>query len=164
MPGNGTVFAINTDGAGFRVLHTFTGTSVKKHERRWKRPRASLLSSGDALYGTTVFGGLLGKGMVFSLHTDGTSFTNLHSFIGPGDGSGPQAAWVFVILAFLGKFSNGVVLLILGFVMAVMGTFSGILSFSKCKTKGLAWFVTGLNGCLVGFFSIERRMAHFEAT
>ena len=64
-------------------------------------------------------------------------------------------AWFFLVLAFFSKFSGSVVFLILSFVMAVMGSLTGILSFSKCKRKGLAWFVTGLNGSLVGFLVLS---------
>lgn len=97
VTGNGTVFAINTDGTGFRLLHTFTGDSVNSTNDDGAYPKASLLLAGDTLYGTTVFGGLFGRGMVFALHTDGTGFTNLHSFtafsgVTNSDGAEPQTA------------------------------------------------------------------------
>jgi uncharacterized repeat protein (TIGR03803 family) len=78
--GHGTVFKINTDGSGFTTLHSFSGGSNGAY------PQASLLLSGNFLYGTTR-GGLdyygsfrSGNGTVFVLNTNGTSFTTLHSF------------------------------------------------------------------------------------
>ena len=42
--------------------------------------QAGLIISGNNLYGTTDLGGDSGVGAVFTLNTDGTCFTNLHSF------------------------------------------------------------------------------------
>jgi uncharacterized repeat protein (TIGR03803 family) len=70
---NGTVFAINTDGSGFTVLHTFTGNDGSS-------PWGGLLLSGDTLYGTAVSGGLSNSGTLFSLRTNGLAFTNFYSF------------------------------------------------------------------------------------
>src|SRR5438093_686676 len=44
--GHGTVFAVNTDGTGFRILHDFTGGSDGAN------PWSGLIFSGNALYGT----------------------------------------------------------------------------------------------------------------
>jgi uncharacterized repeat protein (TIGR03803 family) len=85
--GYGTVFALNTDGTGFRILHTFTSGSDGSG------PTGGLIFSGNTLYGTAAFGGnsnapkpygtdssAAGWGTVFALNTDGTGFTILHSF------------------------------------------------------------------------------------
>src|SRR5260221_1635161 len=71
--GHGTVFAINTDGAGFTALHNFAWSDGAN-------PQAELLVSGHTLYGTASGGGDGGSGTVFAINTDGTGFTNLHSF------------------------------------------------------------------------------------
>jgi uncharacterized repeat protein (TIGR03803 family) len=91
--GGGTVFAVNTDGTGFTNLHTFTGGSDGAN------PSASLVLSGNTLYGTAVLGGTNGSGTVFALNTDGSGFTNLHSFTPEpygtnGDGANPSASLV----------------------------------------------------------------------
>ena len=49
--GIGTVFAVNTDGTGFKTLHTFTGDNVGAE------PNALILP-GNTLYGTADRGGL----------------------------------------------------------------------------------------------------------
>ena len=77
--GNGTVFAVNTDGTGFTVLHTFTAL-VFNTNSDGANPAAGLLQDGPFLYGTAEFGGSGGNGTVFRLNTDGLGFTNLHSF------------------------------------------------------------------------------------
>ena len=52
--GNGTVFALNIDGTGFRILHSFTATSGYPHYSNsdGASPLAGLILSGDTLYGT----------------------------------------------------------------------------------------------------------------
>jgi uncharacterized repeat protein (TIGR03803 family) len=59
--GNGTVFAVNTDGSGFTNLYSFTGGSDGAN------PIAGLILSSNTLYGTTQLGGGSGNGTVFSL-------------------------------------------------------------------------------------------------
>src|SRR6267378_945429 len=71
---NGTVFAVNTDGSGFTNLYGFTGGNDGG------APYAGLILSSNTLYGTTAFGGSSGNGTVFAVNTDGSGFTNLHSF------------------------------------------------------------------------------------
>jgi uncharacterized repeat protein (TIGR03803 family) len=72
--GNGTVFALNTNGTGFTNLHSFAANSDGA------KPLGTLLLSGNTLYGTASAGGSSGQGTVFAVNTDGTGFTNLHSF------------------------------------------------------------------------------------
>ena len=81
VSGVGTVFSINTNGTGLTVLHSFT-TSTNDG----MNPYASLILLGNTLYGTTFQGGIWNCGTVFSLNTNGTGFTILHSF---GYDSGP---------------------------------------------------------------------------
>src|SRR6266403_1715564 len=72
--GNGTVFAVKTDGTGFTNLHSLTGSDGAA-------PFAGLVLSGNILYGTCERGGdSIGDGTVFAINTDGTGFTNLHTF------------------------------------------------------------------------------------
>jgi uncharacterized repeat protein (TIGR03803 family) len=86
--GAGTVFAVNTDGTGFTNLHNFTGSSDGEY------PNAGLVLSGNTLYGTAFNGGSGDAGTVFKVNTDGTGFTTLHSFIPLSDGSGPAASLI----------------------------------------------------------------------
>jgi uncharacterized repeat protein (TIGR03803 family) len=85
LAGDGTVFALNTDGTGFTNLYSFTNGSDGAN------PWAGLILSGNTLYGTARAGGGSGEGTVFAVSTDGTGFTNLHSFSG-SDGDAPLAA------------------------------------------------------------------------
>jgi uncharacterized repeat protein (TIGR03803 family) len=68
VPGNGTVFAINTDGTGFKTLHTFTattGTFLVNNDGA--NPLAGLVMSANILFGTASAGGKYGAGTLFSL-------------------------------------------------------------------------------------------------
>src|SRR6266404_3438517 len=91
---DGTVFAINTDGTGFTNLHTFTKLLLYPPyltNTDGANPYEGLIISGDTLYGTAAGGGSWGYGTVFAVNTDGTGFTNLHSFPGGSDGGRPYA-------------------------------------------------------------------------
>ena len=71
----GTVFCLNTNGSGYRVLHDFLPAT------QGVNPMAPLLFSQDGeLYGVTLQGGPENGGTVFALQTDGTGFRVLHSF------------------------------------------------------------------------------------
>jgi len=80
--GDGTIFAVNTNGVGFRVLHSFTaldsntGTNADGADPVF----VQLILSSNILYGTTSAGGAGGAGTVFSVNTNGSDFTVLHSF------------------------------------------------------------------------------------
>ncbi len=75
--GNGLLFALDTNGLNFRVLHDFTnapdGTS----------PIGGMVLAGDTLYGTTADGGSQASlGTVFRINTNGTAYSILHAFTG----------------------------------------------------------------------------------
>jgi uncharacterized repeat protein (TIGR03803 family) len=99
--GNGTVFALNTDGTGFTDLYSFTGVDDGSS------PSASLLPWGNTLYGTAYGGSSSGAGTVFALATNGTGFTNLHSFTGGTGGSSPYNGLVLIGNALYGTVASG---------------------------------------------------------
>jgi len=80
--GNGTVFKINKDGSGFTNLYNFTATFGSNNTNSdGAGPNLGLVLLGNTLYGTTSYGGSAGAGTVFAVNTDGSAFTNLHTFI-----------------------------------------------------------------------------------
>jgi uncharacterized repeat protein (TIGR03803 family) len=82
--GGGAVFAMNIDGSGFTNLHSLNPTSTDGHY-----PHGGLVLSGHRLYGTTGLYGTTPLGNVFTIGTDGTGFTNVHTF-SYSDGVGPN--------------------------------------------------------------------------
>jgi uncharacterized repeat protein (TIGR03803 family) len=64
--GNGTVFALNTDGTGFTTLYSFTALNNGTNSDGAGQ-FAGLILLGNALYGTAEKGGSSGSGTVFSL-------------------------------------------------------------------------------------------------
>jgi uncharacterized repeat protein (TIGR03803 family) len=79
--GRGTVFALQTNGNGFTVLHHFGFTdSVTGVNADGASPCAALALAGDLLYGTTSAGGVGGAGTVFSVNTNGAQFATVHNF------------------------------------------------------------------------------------
>jgi uncharacterized repeat protein (TIGR03803 family) len=69
----GSIFTVNTNGAGFVTLHFFNGS-----DGTW--PNDELVLLNKTLYGATSEGGASGNGTVFKVNIDGTGFTTLHSF------------------------------------------------------------------------------------
>jgi uncharacterized repeat protein (TIGR03803 family) len=97
--GNGTIFSVNVDGTAFQTLHTFSeANGPYRTNYDGIVPAAPLILSGSTLYGTASGGGTSGIGTVFKVNTDGTGFTNLHSFSGSlitnTDGGAPLAALI----------------------------------------------------------------------
>jgi uncharacterized repeat protein (TIGR03803 family) len=80
----GTVFALNTNGTGFTTLHSFAaggGNLAGDYTNGdGASANASLILSGNTLYGTAEMGGVFGSGTVFALNTDGSGFTTLYDF------------------------------------------------------------------------------------
>jgi uncharacterized repeat protein (TIGR03803 family) len=78
---NGTVFSLSTNGVTFSSLHDFsaldsnTGTNADG-----ALPSGGLIVFGNTLYGTASGGGAGGAGVVFSVSTNGSNYTTLHSF------------------------------------------------------------------------------------
>ena len=116
--GAGSVFAINTNGSGFAVLHQFTMATAPSNtdgtNTDGANPSAGLLAVGGKLYGTTYNGGVNGAGVLFSLNTDGTGFTNLYNFtaVDPSTfvntyGANPSAALVLAGANLYGTTYNG---------------------------------------------------------
>lgn len=105
---NGTVFALKTNGLSFKILHYFSRTSGSADTNRdGGRLRAGLIISGNTLYGDTYGGGVFGNGSIFKLNTDGSSFTNLHSLIGLGEGGNPYGNLVLLGNVLYGTASDG---------------------------------------------------------
>jgi uncharacterized repeat protein (TIGR03803 family) len=93
--GWGTVFKVNTGGTGFTNLHSFTAISgYPGINSDGGNPQAGLILSGTTLYGTAYSGGSSAYGTVFAVNTNGTGFTNLHSFNGGSDGARPYAGLI----------------------------------------------------------------------
>jgi uncharacterized repeat protein (TIGR03803 family) len=80
----GTIFSVNTDGTGFKLLHDFGGIGDG-----WA-PEGSLILSGSTLYGMTSEGGTnlqTDEGIIFSIQTNGSGYTPLVAFTVPGQGN-----------------------------------------------------------------------------
>ena len=101
--GAGVVFSLLPDGSGYTVLHSFTGVPPDGAS-----PWAGPVTDGDMLYGTCTAGGSGGVGVVYSVATDGSGYTILHSFTGvPPDGATPYAGVILSGGSLYGATSGG---------------------------------------------------------
>jgi uncharacterized repeat protein (TIGR03803 family) len=89
----------------FTTLYSFTFKVVPDSDGAG--PYASLILSGNTLYGTTVRGGSSGRGTVFAVNTDGTGFTTLYSFTGFDDGAWPYCELILSGNTLFGTTFNG---------------------------------------------------------
>lgn len=81
----GTVYKVNKDGGGLQVLHRFAGGT-----NDGVNPIGRLVEGSDqALYGTTLSGGLHNGGIIFRLAKDGSGFAVLNHL---ATGSGSQGS------------------------------------------------------------------------
>ena len=82
--GWGAVFKSKTNGTDFAWIYSFTAAtdngSFVFTNSDGLGPWAGVVLSGDTLYGTASSGGRFGAGTVFRVNTDGSGFTNLHTF------------------------------------------------------------------------------------
>ncbi len=72
----GIIFSIKTDGTGYTNLHTF----IQGVTTEGSYPLGSLIRSGNVLYGMTSSGGTNSNGTIFSINTDGSTYTILYNF------------------------------------------------------------------------------------
>ena len=77
---DGSVFEIGTNGSGYAQVYDFTRTDNNGDNPDGSNPRAVMVLSGGALYGTTRYGGTEGWGTIFKLNANGTGFANVYSF------------------------------------------------------------------------------------
>ena len=96
--GLGTVFVINTNSTGFKVLWNFTAGDTDADglytNSDGADPEAGLVVSGTNLFGATYYGGSNGTGTLFCLGTNGGGFTVLKVFSATDQstGSNPDGA------------------------------------------------------------------------
>ncbi len=108
--GAGVVFAINTSGGSFTVLHGFTALDpLTATNTDGAFPFNGLATSNGMLFGTTLAGGHHGKGVVFSIGTNGTGFAVLHHFSAtdPLTGTNQEGASPCAPLALSGGYLYG---------------------------------------------------------
>jgi ELWxxDGT repeat protein/uncharacterized repeat protein (TIGR03803 family) len=87
----GVIYRTRLDGSEYTLLHEFVGG-----DNDGLSPHGSLLVNNGVLYGMTYAGGATNLGTVFSIGTNGASFTVLRSFVGgSGDGSRPYGSLTF---------------------------------------------------------------------
>lgn len=90
----GVVFAVNTNGTGFTVLHAFSALTGNATNSDGANPTCSLVLSSNTLYGTTQTGGAGASGSVFAVNVNGTGFATVYAFSGGNDGAGPPAGLI----------------------------------------------------------------------
>ncbi|HWD19710.1 MAG TPA: choice-of-anchor tandem repeat GloVer-containing protein [Verrucomicrobiae bacterium] len=98
---DGTIFSLAKTGSNFVVLHTFSGVQDGAY------PNGDFAVRDNVIYGATPGGGDSEVGVVFSMNTDGSGYTNLYQFVGDADGSDPQSGVVVVNNTIYGAAAQG---------------------------------------------------------
>jgi uncharacterized repeat protein (TIGR03803 family) len=139
--GQGTLFSVNTDATGFKVLHVFQSLSfgTSGTNKDGAAPHGSLTVSGGSVFGTTSLGGPAGYGTLFRMNTDGSGFTNLHVFTS-SDGAYPTAELLLDGNTLYGTAGSG-------------GSIYGVGTVFRLRTDGSAFtnlhaFTAGADGAL----------------
>jgi uncharacterized repeat protein (TIGR03803 family) len=152
--GQGTIYKIGKDGAGFSVLKSFAGGADGAN------PEAGLIEGSDGLlYGTTSGGGSNDYGVVFRIGKDASAFTTLMEFAGT-NGANPECELLEASDGMLyGTTSASNTNTVLGTVFKMQKDGTGFilldrfLSNTQIKTNGaapLGRLVEGTNGMLYG--------------
>jgi uncharacterized repeat protein (TIGR03803 family) len=138
--GAGTVFALNTNGPAFTVLHSFTvpvnNSFGVETNSDGAYPITELVLSGSSLYGAGNDGGTSGRGTLFAVLTNGSAFATLHSFTS-GSGGAYSSAGLILLSDTLyganyGNLGNGTV-----FAINTNGTgFTNYYAFTVGKLNG----------------------------
>lgn len=71
----GVIFSIDTNGTSYKDIHDFKGSTTDG-----AGPISSVTLAGNKLYGMTSLGGATGNGIVFSMDTNGSQFTDMVDF------------------------------------------------------------------------------------
>lgn len=154
--GEGAVFRIGTNGAGYRTLYSFDFRGLGGDGAL---PLAGLVQvTGGMLYGMTASGGTNGAGTIFKIGTNGTGHSPLYSFGAySGDAVHPQASLIQGIDGALygttdagGPYNGGTV-----FTIGTNGTAYSVLYSFKGTNGGDgsacdAGLVQGKDGALYG--------------
>lgn len=150
---SGTLFKLVTTGTITEtVLHSFGDPATANDGIV---PAGSLALSGGVLYGTAAGGGAHGNaGALYSIHTDGTGYSILHSFTSATDGSNPRGlvlgSALYGVAPFGGANSAGTV-----WTVATDGTgFHTLYSFGGADgySKPITSVVLAADGTLYGSF------------
>ena len=82
--GTGTIFVFNAGSTSFCNVHSFSAAYgfPPYFNTDGMAPFAGLTLQNDRLFGVASLGGTNMNGTLFSIKTDGSSFTNLHTFKG----------------------------------------------------------------------------------
>src|SRR5262249_15417489 len=76
-----SVLSVHVTAQTLMTLHTFSSVSNNTNSDG-ATPIGELVLSSNILYGTASQGGASNSGTIFAVNSDGTGFTNLHSFTG----------------------------------------------------------------------------------
>lgn len=80
--GSGTLFSCGINGSNFTVLHAFAPAKLpgSSTNSEGMTPLAGPVLLGGTLYGVAELGGTNGNGTIYSISTNGTGFSLIHTF------------------------------------------------------------------------------------
>jgi uncharacterized repeat protein (TIGR03803 family) len=104
----GVLFSVNTNSpSSFAVLHQFNATGNNGTNADGAFPFNDLAVSNGFAYGVARFGGTAGYGTIYTIPTNGSSFTTLYSFTNGTDGANPYGGLLLSGTTLYGVASGG---------------------------------------------------------
>ncbi|MEI6167800.1 MAG: choice-of-anchor tandem repeat GloVer-containing protein [bacterium] len=88
---SGKVFAVKTNVTGFTTLYQYPSSLGG-----FSGQKGALAVVGSALYAAQVDSGFCGKGLLYSIRTNGTGYTEIYHFAGTPDGDYPNSDLLLV--------------------------------------------------------------------
>ena len=164
--GQGTVFAVLTDGTGFRVLHGFSAVDNLTGANSDGAGPIGVVLAGSTLYGVTFSGGSEGQGTVFAVKTDGTGFTTLYTFAGLSDGANPAGVILSsnVLYGTTGNPNDSTVfkLNVDGTAFTTLHSFVGVQALGRLTLSGNTLYGTTVNFGPGAIFSVNTDGTDYE--
>ena len=135
LENDGSIFRINVDGTGLKILKTYSGSSGNNFTNAdgvGPTGPVAVSADGTTLYGATRFGGPGAEGTIFKIGTDGKGFQMLTNFGGPYNPiSEPMGGLIINGNALFGTCSGGKY----GNVFEINTDGTGLTNFSTVATN-----------------------------
>jgi uncharacterized repeat protein (TIGR03803 family) len=167
---SGTIFAATAGETSFSSLYSFLALQgyPTSSNTSGAVPQGGVALSGNMLYGTAIYGGTNGYGVVFAGNTNGGAFAPIYTFTGGADGQAPEGPLTVSGQTLYGTTTAGTIFAVntngMGFtnVHAFVGAYNGSFYTNNdgldpnggLLLSGVILYGTAYNGGTAGFGTV----------